>query len=201
MEVRAKYDAVKLRRTLNHDHGRTVDELVLDLQIWEFSLENLIHNLPPKPARRQHIRLVQRSHSRISSAAGEIPAQPCNTLNLWAGVRLRIPRLAGTIIVLLTRAKVDATRKLADHENIRSAADGGLKGRGVDEGVGGEEAGPEVTVGAHLLAQLQQALLRADGAGAPFRAADGAEKDGVGGLGGGEGFVCEGGAGLVDGAL
>ena len=44
-------------------------------------------------------------------------------------------------------------------------------------------------------------MLRADGAGAPFRAADGAEEHGVGGFGGGEGLVCEGGAGLVDGAL
>ena len=49
--------------------------------------------------------------------------------------------------------------------------------------------------------QLQQALLGADGAGAPFRTADSAQEDGIGGFGGGEGFICEGGAGVVDGAL
>lgn len=57
------------------------------------------------------------------------------------------------------------------------------------------------TVGSHLLAQLQQALLRADGAGAPFGTADSAEKDGVGGFSGGKGFICEGGASFVNRAL
>jgi hypothetical protein len=67
--------------------------------------------------------------------------------------------------------------------------------------LGGEEAGPQVTVGVHLLAELEEALLGADGAGAPFRTADGAEEDGIGSLGGGEGLVCEGAAGGIDGAL
>lgn len=101
----------------------------------------------------------------------------------------------------LACAKINATRKLADNNKVCSTADRGLKGRGVDEGVGGEEAGAEVTVGAHLLTQLQQAHLRADSVGAPFRTTNGAEEDGVDGFSGGKGFVCEGRAGVVDGAL
>lgn len=101
----------------------------------------------------------------------------------------------------LAVAKVDAAGQFADDDEVGTAADLGLEGRGVHEGVGGEEAGAQVSVRAHLLAQPQQALLRADSAGAPFGTANGTEEDGVGGLGGGEGLVCEGGSVGIDGAL
>ena len=71
--------------------------------------------------------------------------------------------------------------------------------------VGGDADAAEALVALHLdaldLAQLQQALLRADGAGAPFGTADSAEKDGIGGFSGGKGFICEGRASFVNGAL
>jgi hypothetical protein len=51
----------------------------------------------------------------------------------------------------------------------------------------------QVVVGPELLAKLQDALLGADGRGrAPFRAADGAEKNGIGLLGGVESLIGEG---------
>ena len=31
LKIRGKYNAIQLRRTLNQDHGRTVNKLVLDL--------------------------------------------------------------------------------------------------------------------------------------------------------------------------
>ena len=58
-----------------------------------------------------------------------------------------------------------------------------------------------VAVGDEFFAQREDALFRADGAGAPFGAADGAEEDGVGGLGGGQGAGGQGFAVGVDGAL
>lgn len=97
-------------------------------------------------------------------------------------------------------AKVDAAGELADDDEVGAAADAGLERGRVDEGVRGKEARAQVAVGAHLLAQPQDALLWADGAGAPFGAADGAEEDCRGGLGGGEGLIGEGAAGGVDGA-
>lgn len=129
----------------------------------------------------------------MSSEAG-------NTLNLRARVDLSIPRNSITSI-LLPFPKVQTTSQLTDDVEVGAAADVSLERGDVDEGVGGEVAGAKVTVGLHLLAELEDALLGADGAGAPFWAADGAEEDGVGGFGGAEGFGCEGGAVGVDGAL
>jgi hypothetical protein len=63
----------------------------------------------------------------------------------------------------------------------------------VNQGFRCKAAGAQVAVGAELLAQLQDALLRADGRrGAPFGPADGAEEDGVGGFGSREGLVGQG---------
>ncbi len=50
----------------------------------------------------------------------------------------------------------------------------------------------EVAEGAHLFAQLEEALFGADGADAVFGAPNGAEEDSVGGFGGVEGCVGEG---------
>jgi len=123
-----------------------------------------------------------------------------DALNLRAGVDLGIPGESITGI-LLALAKVQSTGQLADDVEVGAAADVGLEGGDIDERVRGEVAGPQVAVSLHLLAELEDALLGADGAGAPFWAADGAEEDGVGGFGGGEGFGCEGGAMGIDGAL
>lgn len=91
---------------------------------------------------------------------------------------------------MLTLAKVDSARKFPHDDNVCAAAHIGLERRVLDEGVRGKEAGPQVSVRAHLLAQLQQPLLWADGAGAPFGTANGTEQDGISVLGGGESLVC-----------
>lgn len=193
-------NAVEAGGVLDHDHGRTVNELVLDLEVGEFLLERLGHDLAPQTAGGQNVSLVERPDLLLATAAGEEASETGNALNLGARVGLHVPSGARAV-VLLAVAKVDAAGQFADDDEVGAAADLGLEGRGVDEGVGGEEAGAQVSVRAHLLAQPQQALLGADSAGAPFGTANGTEEDGVGGLGGGEGLVCEGGAVGIDGAL
>lgn len=192
--------AVQAGRVLHHDHGRTVNELMLDLQIRELLLERLRHDLAPQTTRSQHIGLIQTPNLLVPTPPGQEASQPRDALNLLTGVRLRVPGLAGAV-VLLPLAEVDAARELAHDDEVGALADGGLERGVLDEGVRGEEAGAQVAVRAHLLAKLEEALLRADGAGAPFRAADGAEEDGVGGFGGAEGLVGQGGAVVVNGAL
>lgn len=78
----------------------------------------------------------------------------------------------------------------------------------LDQGRGGEVARAQVAECAHFFAQLQETLLRADGAGAPFlfaelvvggggenggggmyRSTDGTEENGIGVLGRGQGLV------------
>lgn len=199
-EVARDDDAVEGRGILNHDHGGAVDELVLDLEVRELARERLLHDGAPEAARREHVGLVERPDLLVAAAAGQEARQARDALDLGARVGLRVPGVARAV-VLLALAEVDAARELADDDEVGAAAHGRLERGRVDEGVGREEAGSQVAVRAHLLAQLQQPLLRADGAGAPFGAADGAEEDGVGGLRGGERLVGEGSAVGVDGAL
>lgn len=193
-------DAVQGAGVLDEDHGGGVDELVLDLELGELPLEQLGDDLAPQAAGGQDVGLVQAPDGLLAAGDGEEAGQAADALDLLAGVGLRVPGLA-VAGVLLALAKVDTARQLADDDHVGAAADVGLEGGEVDEGLGGEAAGAQVTVGSHLLAEPQETLLGADGAGAPFRAADGAEEDGVGGVGGGEGLVGEGGAGGVDGGL
>ena len=108
--------------------------------------------------------------------------------------------VVGDVAVAAGVAEVDAAGQLADDEQV-GAGDPLLAQRaGADQG----RAGPhraQVGVEAHSLAQAEQALLgarRVGVGGVPFRAADGAEQDRVGGLAGVEDLVGEGGAVRVD---
>lgn len=188
-----------MRRVLDHDHGGAVNKLVLNLEIRELVLVDLINDSTPESACRQHVCLVERDNPRIAPFPGQDTAQARDTLDLWFRVNGGVERVGS--VILLSLSEIQARGQLADDNHVGAAADGRLQGGGLDKGVGREEAGTEVAVGAHLTAQLQETLLRADGAGAPFGATDGAEKHGIGGFGGSEGLVGEGGAGLVDGAL
>jgi hypothetical protein len=201
-QVARNHDAVQRARVLDHEHGCAVNQLVVELELRELLLKHLGDNLPPQPAGRQHVRLVQTPHlGRRVLGQREEPRQARDPLDLGARVGLGVEREARTV-VLLALAKVDAARQLPDDDEVGAAADLGLERGRVDEGVGGEAAGAQVAVGAELLAQLEDALLRADGGrGTPFWAADGAEEDGIGGLGGGEGLVGEGGVVGFDGGL
>ncbi len=92
-------------------------------------------------------------------------------------------------IVFLTLTKVNSSCELADDGKVDAAAHVGLERRDFDEGVGGEVAGAQVAEGVHLLAELEEALFRADFAGAPFWTSDRSEDDGVGVFSRCEGFI------------
>lgn len=199
-EIASDDNTVKTSGVLDENHGSAIDELVLDLEIRELAFKRLRHDLAPQTAGGQHIRLVQGPNLLLASATGHEASQTSNTFDLGAGVGFRVPGRAGAV-VFLALAKVDAARQLADNDNVGATADLRLEGRGVNEGVRGKEAWAQVTVCSHLFAQLQKALFRSDGASAPFRAANGTEKNGIGGVCGSEGFICEGASGSVNGAL
>lgn len=200
-EVAGDDDTVERTGVLNHQHGCRVNEVVSELELGELLLHHLRHNLTPQPRRGKNVRLVERPHGQgWVGLHSQVTRETGNTLNLRAGVYLGIPRSSITSI-LLALTKVQTTGQLTDDVEVGAAADIGLERGDLDERVGGEVAGAEVAVGLHLLAELEDTLLGADGAGAPFWATDGAEEDGVGGFGGGEGFGCEGGAMGIDGAL
>lgn len=200
-EVAGDNDTVERTRVLNHQHGCRVNEVVSELELRELLLHHLRHNLTPQPRRGKHVRLVERPHRQgWVGLHSQVTSKTGNALNLRAGVDLSIPGSSITCI-LLALTKVQTTRQLTDDVEVGATADIGLERGDLDERVGGEVAGAEVAVGLHLLAELQDALLGADGAGAPFWAADGAEEDGVSGFGGREGFGCEGSAVGIDGAL
>ncbi len=201
-QVAGHDDAVQGARVLDHEHGGAVDELVVQLQLRELLLKHLGHDLPPQAAGRQHVGLVQAPDlgGRVVGQ-GQEARQAGDALDLGARVRLRVHGEAGPV-VLGALAKVDAARQLADDDKVGAAAHLGLERGAVDERVGREAAGAQVAVGAELLAQLEDALLRADGRRrAPFRAADGAQENGVGGLGGGDGLVGQGVVVGIDGGL
>ncbi len=189
-QVASDNDTVEESGLLDHDHGSAVNELMLNSEVGELVGKSLSHDLAPETAGGEDIGLVKRPDLLITTTTGQETGQTSNTLDLGAGVGLLVPGLAAAII-LLALAKVDATGQLADDDEVGALADGGLEGGVLDEGVGGEEARAQVSVCAHLLADLEEALLRANGSGSPFGTSDGTEEDGVGGLGGLKSLVCE----------
>lgn len=196
-------DAVEGTRALDHQHSRRVDQLVLQLQLGKLLLEQLGDGLAPQPARGQHVGLVQAPDlgRRVLGQSQEC-RQTRNTLNLGAAVGLGVEREALDAVVLLALAEVDTTSQLTHDDEVSTAAHVGLEGRAVNEGIGGEAAGAQVSVGAELLAQTQDAGLRAyGGGGTPLGTTDGAEQDGIGGLGGVEGLFGQGVAVGIDGGL
>lgn len=201
-QVAGHDDAVQGAGALHHQHGGGVDELVLELQLGELVLEQLGDGLPPQAARGQDVGLVETPDLGGGVLGqGQEGGQAGDALNFDLAVGLGVHREAAAVI-LLALAKVDAAGQLTHDDEVGAAADVGLERGAVDQGVRGEAAGPQVAVGAELLAQRENALLGADGGGGtPFWAANGAEDDGVGGLASSEGFVGEGRATGVDGGL
>ncbi|KAI6767077.1 hypothetical protein HG531_011437 [Fusarium graminearum] len=196
-EVARHDNTVKTGGVLDQNHSSAVNKLVLDLEVRELLLKSLVHDLSPQTAGGQHVGLVERPHFLVTTASCEETSQTSDTLNLLSGVRLSVPGRAGAVI-LLALAKVDSASEFSHNDDIGTAADLGLEGRGVDEGVRGEEARSQVAVCAHLLAELQKTLLGTDSTGAPFGASNGTEEDSVGSLGGSEGLVGQRGAVGVD---
>lgn len=194
-------DTIQSARVLDHQHSSRVDEVVAELELRELLLHDLRDSLAPQPAGGHDVGLVERPDGRGRVLGqSEVGSEAGDALDLGARVGLRVERVPAAI-VLFALAEVDSARELAHDVEVGAAAHFGFEGGGVDKGLGREEAGAQVAVRAHFFAQLQDALLRANAAGAPFGAADGAQQDGVGGFGGGESFVCQRGAGGVDGGL
>jgi hypothetical protein len=99
-------------------------------------------------------------------------------------------------------AEIDTSRQLTDDDEVGAPADFCLEGGPLYERVGSEAARPQVAVGVQLLAQSQEALLRADGRrGTPFGTTNGAQEHGVGGFCGVEGLLSEGLAVSINGSL
>lgn len=170
-------------------------------QLRELVAHHLGDDLPPKPARGEHVGLVETPDGRGRVARqGQVGSKPRDALDLGARVGLRVQRVA-VAVVFLPLAEVDAARQLADDGEVRAPAHVGLERGVLDQRGRREEARPEVPVRAHLFAQAEDALLRTDGARAPFGPSDGAEEHRVGRLGRFEGCICQGRAVGVDGAL
>lgn len=190
-QVASHDDTVQSTGALDHQHGSRVNKLVLELQLRELALEQLCDRLPPQAAGSQHVCLVKTPDlgGRVLGE-GEESRQTGNALNLGLAVGLGVHSKALDAIVLLPLAKVDAASQFTDNHKVGASADLGLEGGAVDEGFGGEAAGPQVAVGLELFAQLEDAGLGSHrGGGTPFWTANGTEEDSIGRLGGSEGLV------------
>lgn len=156
--------------------------MVAELQLRELLLHDLGHGLAPQTAGGHDVGLVERPDGRSRVLGqGEVCSETSDTLDLVAGVRLSVERVAAAI-VLFTVAEVDTTSKLTDNVKVDATADLRLERRAVDERVRGEETGTKVAVCAHLLAELQDALLWTYSTGAPLGTTDGTKKNGISGL-------------------
>lgn len=184
-QVTRDNNAVQLTGVLNHNHSRRINKLVLNLQLWELLRHDLGDGLPPQPTRSQHVGLIQTPHGErgvvLQSKVGREARDP---LDLGARVRLRVHGVAAAVIFLAV-TEVDSARQFADDVEVDALADGGFQGGVFDQGGGREVAGTQVAECAHLFAKLEETLLRADGAGAPFLLVGlvvvGGDEDGGGG--------------------
>lgn len=197
-EVARDDDAIERARLLHQQHGGAVDQVVADLELGELVGDDVGDGLAPQPRCCEHVGLVQRPHrQRGIVGQREVRGEPRDALNLRPRVRLNVP-CDSVAVVLLAVAEVDAPGELAHHDNVHAAADVRFQGGEVDQRLGGEVARPDVPVRAHLLAEREEALLRPHLARSPFGAADGAQEDGVGSLGGVESFGSQGFASGID---
>ena len=168
---------------LYHQHRRAINQMMSQLQLRELFAHHIRDSLTPQPRRRHHIGLIQAPdrQGRVLSQR-QVSRQPRHTLDLHSRVGFRVHREARSV-VLLPLAEVDSACKLTHDVEVHSPADLGFQGRDVYETVGDEEAWPQISERSHFLSKLEDALLGANGGGAPFWPADSSEEDGVGGFG------------------
>lgn len=171
-QITRHHHPVQRARVLDHEHRRAVDQLMAHLQRWELLPHHPRHHVPPQARRRQHVRLVQAPHFRGRRLAhGQEAGQPRDALDLRAGVGFRVVRRAvavGPVGGFLARAEVDAARQLAHDGEVDAPAHGLLERGDGDERGGGEGARAQVAERGEGFAEGEEALLRPDGAGAPF---------------------------------
>ena len=162
-------DSIQRPWVLDHQHGRTINQMMPKLQLRKLVLHHLAHNPPPQATRRKHIGFIQTPHfPRRLLSHGQMGRQPRHPLNLRPGIGFRVPRVTIVVLLLLALPEVDAPRQLADDGEVDAAADVLFERGDGGQGVGGEVAGAQVPECLELFAQLQQALFGADGAGAVF---------------------------------
>lgn len=188
-------DAVQSPRVLHHQHRRAVDEVVAKLQLRELLLHDLGDDASPQATRREHVGLVQTPHlGGRALRERQVGGEARDALDLLARVGLAVlGRLVFAVgwVGLAAVAKVDAAGEFAHDHEVGAFADGLFERRDLGQRGAGEGARTQVAECLHLFAQLEQALFRPYGAGAPFRTADGAEDDGVRGFGGVQSFIGE----------
>lgn len=167
-EVARDHDTVQLARVFDHQHSSRVNEVVTDADLGVFLLHDLGDNLTPETTGSEDIGLVQapNGEGRVMLKS-KVGSEADDTLDFDTGVGLSVHGVTRAVI-LLALAEVDTASQLTDDVEVNTAAHIGLEGRAVDQRGGGEVAGTQVTECAHLLAQFQDTLLRADGAGTPF---------------------------------
>ena len=187
-------DRVELGGARDELHRGVVDQQVLELDVGVLGGDPGDH-LAPEPRGLEHVGLVDRGDPRRAAVG---PGAPDRRLEGGAGDPLDLGHrvlagVVGGVAVAAAVAEVDAAGQLADDEQV-GAGDPVLAQRaGADQ----RRARPhraQVGVEAHPLAQAEQALLGARRVGVgrvPFRAADGAEQDGVGAAAGLEHLVGE----------
>lgn len=167
-QVASNNNTVQLTGVLDHEHSGRVNEVVTNGDLGVFLLHNLGDNLAPQTAGSEDIGLVQTpdGQGRVVLQS-EVGGETDDALDLLARVGLSVHGVSGAI-VLLALTKVDTARQLADDVEVNAAADVGLERRALDQRGRSEVAGPQVAECAHFLAQLEDTLFWAHGAGAPF---------------------------------
>lgn len=134
-QVAGDNHTVESAGVLHHQHGGGVDEVVAELQLGELLLHDLSHGLAPQTAGGHDVGLVERPDGRGRVLGqSEVCSETSDTLNLVAGVRLSVERVAAAV-VLFTLAEVDTASKLADDVEVDATANLSLEGRAVDKGV------------------------------------------------------------------
>ena len=167
-QVAGNNNTVQLTGILDHQHSSRVNEVVTEGNLRVLLLHHLVNNLTPETASREDISLIQAPNGeRRVVLQSEVGSEANNTLDLGPRVGLSVHGVSGAV-VFLALAEVDTTSQLTDDVEVDTAADVGLEGGALDQRGRGEVAWAQVSECAHLLAQLQDALLGANGACAPF---------------------------------
>lgn len=143
-EVGGDDDAVEGARVLDHDHGRRVDELVLEFQLGEFLLHGLGEDAAPESARGEHVGLVQAPDlAGRGLCEGQVCPEAGDAFDLLARVGLAV---LGEFVLAVGRvafdpvAEVDATREFADDHEVGALAHFLLQGRARGQRRGREKA-------------------------------------------------------------
>jgi hypothetical protein len=141
---------------------------------------NPLDGLAPKARGLENVRLVDRGHMRgprpaLGPPSRRVEGHPGDSLDLRGGV---LARVVGPVAVAPAVAEVDTPRQLAHDEEVRALDQLGTQGaRAHERGAGSHR--PQVRVQPEALAQSEQPLLGARGAGiggVPPRPADGAQE-------------------------